>query len=169
MTERTYVDLAVRQIESARAYTLTLLDGLDDAAWFQQPAEGITHIAWQIGHLAMAEYGLCLFRIRGRQPEDTELMTGKFRKQFSKGSTPDPDPANNPTPAEIRQVLDRIHRQALRELATCDDRSLSEPIDEPYAVFNTKLGALLFCAHHEMLHAGQIGILRRLIGRSPVR
>jgi uncharacterized damage-inducible protein DinB len=169
MTERTYVDLAVRQIEAARAYTLTLLDGLDDAAWFQQPAEGVTHIAWQMGHLAMAEYGLCLFRIRGRQPEDTELMTGKFRKQFSKGSTPDPNSTNNPTPAEIRQVLDRVHQQALRELAARDDQSLSEPIEEPYAVFNTKLGALLFCAHHEMLHAGQIGLLRRLIGKPPMR
>ena len=117
----------------------------------------------------MAEYGLCMFRIRGRRAEDTGLMSGKFRKQFSKGSTPNPNPAENPTPDEIRAVLDRVHAQAMSELAELDDESLAEPVDEPYAVYSTKLGALFFCADHEMLHAGQIGLLRRLTGHLPVR
>ena len=161
--------LAIRQIEFARGYTLSLLDGLTDEDWFRQPAEADTHIAWQIGHLAMAEYGLCLFRIRGRQPEDLDLMSSKFRKQFSKGSQPEPEPANNPTPAELRSVLDRVHQQAVKELAACTEQQLAEPIDEPFAVTPTKLGALFFCSHHEMLHAGQIGLLRRLLGKSPMR
>ena len=164
-----HLQLAIRQFEFARGYTLSLLDGLTDEDWFRRPAEGITHIAWQVGHLAMAEYGLCLFRIRGRRPEDLDLMSSKFRKQYSKGSQPDPDPANNPAPAELRQALDRVHQQVLSELAACSEQQLSEPIDMPYAVTPTKLGALFFCSHHEMLHAGQIGLLRRLSGKSPVR
>jgi uncharacterized damage-inducible protein DinB len=163
------LQLAIRQIEFARGYTLTLLDGLTDEDWSRRPAEAVTHIAWQVGHLAMAEYGLCLFRIRGRKPEDLDLMSSKFRKQYSKGSQPAPQPADNPTPAELRQVLDRVHQQTLKELAVCTEPQLVEPIDEPYAVTPTKLGALFFCSHHEMLHAGQIGLLRRLLGKSPVR
>ena len=31
-------------------------------------------LAWQVGHSAMAEYGLCLYRVRGRVSEDTQLM-----------------------------------------------------------------------------------------------
>jgi hypothetical protein len=46
---------------------------------------------------------------------------------------------------------------------------LKEPVDMPYAVEATKLGSLLFCSHHEMLHAGQLGLLRRLLGKQPVR
>lgn len=163
------LQIAIRQIEFARAYTLTLLDGLPDDDWFRQPAEGVTHVAWQVGHLAMAEYGLCLFRQRGRQPEDLDLMSSKFRKQFSKGSQPEPEPANNPAPAELRQTLERVHQQALSELAAYPEAQLAEPIDQPYAVTPTKLGALYFCSHHEMLHAGQLGLLRRLLGKSPVR
>jgi uncharacterized damage-inducible protein DinB len=169
MIQRANLEIAVKQIEFTRAYMLGMLDGLSDADWFTQPTEGVTHIAWQVGHLAMAEYGLCMFRIRGRRAEDAMLMSGKFRKQFSKGSTPKANPADNPTPEEIRQVLDRVHAQAMAELAETDDATLSEPVDEPYAVHPTKLGALFFCADHEMLHAGQIGLLRRLIGRAPVR
>ena len=162
-------DLACRQIEFARRYTLLLLQDLDDADWFRQPGEGVTHVAWQVAHLAMAEYGLCLYRIRGRRTEDMALMPGKFRKQFSRGSQPDPNPANNPAPTEIREVLERIHEQALREMAGYTEELLNEPSEDPRAVFDTKLGALYFCPHHEMLHAGQIGLLRRLLGKTPVR
>lgn len=163
------LQLAVEQIKFARAYTLSLLADVDDAEWFRVPAGGTTHIGWQIGHLAMAEYGLCLFRQRGRTPEDLELMPSKFRKQFSRGSTPDLDPANNPSPTELRNTFDRIHRQCLREMNTFPAEQLNEPIDMPYAAYPNKLGALLFCSHHEMLHAGQIGLLRRLLGKSPIR
>jgi uncharacterized damage-inducible protein DinB len=62
-----------------------------------------------------------------------------------------------------------VHQQALKELPVCTQQQLAEPSDEPYAVTPTKLGALFFCSHHEMLHAGQIGLLRRLLGKSPLR
>ncbi len=163
------LEIAIKQIDFARRYTLGLLEDVRDADWFRQPEPGITHLAWQIGHLAMAEYGLCLFRIRGRQPLDTELMSSRFRKQFSRGSTPDPDPENNPAPSEILAVLERVHQQAMQEMPGYSEEQLSQSVDEPYAVYANNLGAILFCAHHEMLHAGQIGLLRRYLGYVPVR
>ena len=169
MSDCTNLELAVKQIEFARQYTLTLLDGLTDEQWFAQPAEGITHVAWQVGHLAMAQYGLCLFRVRGRSADDTQLMSSRFRKQFSRGSRPNPVAEENPKPEEIRTVLQRVHEQAMREFSDYDDASLSDPVEEPYAVYANKLGALFFCAHHEMLHAGQIGLLRRTLGCEPIR
>ena len=56
-----------------------------------------------------------------------------------------------------------------QELPTFDDQDLDQPVDQPYAAFATRYGALLFAGHHEMLHAGQIGLLRRLMGKAPVR
>ncbi len=165
----TRLEIAQKQIESTRSYLLTLLDGLEDADWFWTPTQTCTHIAWQIGHLAMAQYGLALFRQRGRQEVDTTLMTSSFRKRFSKGSTPQADASQYPAPSEIRQVLDRVYEQVMTELPQIADESLDEPIDPPHAAFATKYGALLFAANHEMLHAGQIGLLRRLQGKNPIR
>ena len=169
MSTRPQLDLALKQIAFARQYTHTLIDDLDDERWFDCPAGATTHVAWQVGHLAMAEYGLCLFRVRGRQPIDKELMTSAFRKQFSRGSQPVADPARNPPPSDIRAVLARIHQQVQQELAEYQDADLQTPVEEPYAVEATKLGAIYFCSAHEMLHAGQIGLLRRLLGEDPVR
>ncbi|MHB8969616.1 MAG: DinB family protein [Pirellulaceae bacterium] len=163
------LELACRQIEFARQYTLSLLADIDEADWFWRPPQGVTHVAWQVGHLAMAQYGLCLFRMRGRQPADGQLMSSAFRKKFSKGSTPDADPAAQPSPSEIRDVLDRVHRQTMDELPGYGDAVLNEPIEEPYAIYPVRLGGLFFCAMHEMMHAGQLGLLRRLMGKATTR
>lgn len=160
------LQVAVAQIQSARDYLHWLLADVPDSQWFYMPPGWPTHIAWQVGHLAMAEYGLCLFRQRGRAEGDVELMPSSFRKQFSRGSSPEPDPAKNPTPATLREILGRVHEQVLREAPSFTAEQLAEPVGMPYAGEATKFGALLFCAHHEMLHAGQVGALKRFIAAS---
>ena len=161
--------LARRQIEYARNYTLTLLDGIEPAEWFRMPAGAATHLAWQVGHLAMAEYMLVLFRLRGKLPEDEAVITKPFLRRFVRGSTPEPDPAKNPPVEEILRAFHGVHALVLEELPRHSEADLSETVAEPYALENTKLGSLYFCAMHEMLHAGQIGLIRRLLGKPPIR
>jgi len=165
----TPLELAAQQIAFARSYTKTLLADVDDDLWLTMPAGASTHMAWQVAHLAMAQYGLCLFRQRGRADIDRELLPRGFVQKYGKGSTPDADPAKNLAPEAIRETLERVNAQATEEMAGYSAEQLAEPMDEPYAVYATKLGALLFCSHHEMIHAGQIGVLRRLLGKEPVR
>jgi len=163
--------IAIRKIEFTRNYTMTSLEDLSADDWFWVPENArdyVTHIAWQVGHIAMSEYGLTLFRQRGRKLEDAELMSGKFRKLFLKGSTPKPDREAYPTPDEILEVLNKVHQQMRAEIASFE-QTLDEESGPPHAAFATKYGALLFAADHEMLHAGQIGMLRRLMGKSPMR
>lgn len=169
MSDRTHLEIAVKQIDFARGYLITLLEDLAEDDWFRQPAGGVSHIGWQVGHLAVAQYGLALFRLRGRQPMDTELMPSAFRKKFSKGTVPAAGADNNPSPAEIRGTFDNVYEQVRKELPQYTDDDLQTPVDPPHAVFDTKMGAIYFCSQHEMLHAGQIGILRRLIGKPPLR
>jgi hypothetical protein len=168
MPDRARVETAVQQIVYARDHTQRLLADIPDDLWFTQPFESANHIAWQVGHLAVAEYGLCLFRIRGRMPGDNQLMPSAFRKRFSRGTTPDGDPSRNPSPQELRLVFDDVHQRAKEELSAVLDGDLTDSIDMPYAVEPTKLGGLYFCSAHEMLHAGQIGALRRWLGKSPL-
>src|SRR5687768_18570735 len=107
------LDLAIAQLEFARGMTLSLLADIDESEWFTMPPGCATHVAWQMGHLAMAEYGLCLFRQRGRKEIDSELMTSKFRKQFSRGTTPEIDAGVYPPMSEIRATFDRVDRKSV--------------------------------------------------------
>jgi uncharacterized damage-inducible protein DinB len=161
---------AIDQIRIARLYTKELLKHISDDDWFRQPAEGVTHVAWQAGHLAVCEYGLGIKRIRGEKPNDSELVSAEHRKLFGKGSIPDPDATKYPSPVEIRDLFDRVHRQTIEELTATPDDVFNEPTgDPPHPMFKTKLGALHWCAQHEFIHAGQIGLLRRLPGENWLR
>src|SRR5207302_5906084 len=108
-----------------------------------------------------AEYRLCLERVRGVRPEDARLIAPDFIRLFRRESSPDPDPAKCPSAAEIRAVFDRVHVQTLRELNELDEAALEKPVEDPHWIAKSRLWCLLWCSHHETLHAGQIGLLRR--------
>ncbi len=162
------LELALSQISAARDYTVGLLADIPLQDWFRQPAEGVTHVAWQVGHLAFAEYRLALERVRGPRPEDAELASPEFLKLFGRDSVPHVDPAFYPPAEEIRATFDRVHAQVLRDIPLVPDADLDLPSVVFHKLFDTRLGALLWCSRHEMLHAGQIGLLRRLLGAKPI-
>jgi hypothetical protein len=164
------LQLAIEQIVFARDYTIGLLDQTPATEWFRQPAGagGVSHVAWQVGHLAFSEYRLALWRIRGPQPQDAALISQEFKSLFGANSMPDADPTKYLAPAEIPAVLDRVHEQVLREMPSLGEAELDQPVPHPHPFARTKLLALLRCAHHEMLHAGQIGLLRRHLGYPPM-
>jgi hypothetical protein len=161
------LNLAIEQIVFARTYTQRFLDHTKREDWFRQPPSGITHIGWQIGHLAMAQYRMALERIRGKLPEDTDLISDEFLTLFGKESVPQ-DPTEYPSLAEIQAVFDRVHQQVLKELPTLTDTDLDTSVLKPHSLVKTKLWALLWCAQHEGVHAGQIGLLRRMLGYPPI-
>lgn len=166
---RANLDLAVGQIKFARDYTKQLLADVEEDEWFRRIDGCPTHLAWQVGHLAMAQYGLTLVRVRGREISDRELFPKQFYTCFKKGSDPLASETEYPSMDEIHETLDRIHSVSMEELAKHTDDSLSGKLQEPYAVFDTQLGSVLFCSTHEMMHAGQIGLLRRMLGKAPIR
>jgi hypothetical protein len=159
----------IEQIQFARTYTLSLLEEVPRERWFEIPAGLPSNIAWQAGHLAVSQYGLLMFRVRGRQPEDLDLIPGKFRKAYSRQTTPNSDPANQPSPYALIERLAQIHELALAELSEVPPEVLLEEVDRPWAAWPNKLGAIMFCPLHEHIHAGQIGLIRRALGLDPIR
>ena len=157
------------RIQSVREYTVGLIDAVPETDWFRQPPQGVTHVAWQVGPLAMAQYRLALDRVRGIQPGDDELIGSRLLELYGKDSVPDPDPAANASIEEIRHAYDSVHATVLEEIGALPDSILDEPSRQPHPIFDTKGGALEWSAWHEMLHAGQIGLLRRLFGEKWLR
>ena len=162
-------DFALTQIRWARQYSLALIESIPEELWYETPRGMKTHAAWQVGHLAVSQYGLMLFRQRGRLPGDLALMPGWLRKQFGRSSTPASKNEKSPSPAELMERLNTIHEQSIKEVEQLSAEVLAKPTDEPYTAYPIKLGALLFCPIHESIHAGQIGAVRRGLELDPLR
>lgn len=161
------LELAKSQIIAARSYTLLLLEGLSDAEWFFVPQEVSTHVAWQAAHIGMAQFRLAVIRSRGERETDEAIVPQRYIRDFGIGSKPEVDPQKNPTPGEILAMMERANQASLECITQLTESQLDEPTAGNHPRFNTKLGALLWCSQHEMLHAGQIGLLRRMMGRPP--
>ena len=63
-------DVMLAQMGWVRNYSLELIRSVPQELWFVMPQPCRTHLAWQVGHLAVAQYGLMLFRQRGRLAGD---------------------------------------------------------------------------------------------------
>lgn len=156
-------------IRAARDYTNGLLDDLPEEDWYRMPTEGVTHIAWQAGHITWAQAGLCLIRVCGQKPESLTVLPQEYVELFGKGSTPQADADRYPAPADLRAVADRVHAAVIEAVSQLDDAELEQPAGAPHPMFTTKREALRWCAHHELTHTGQIILLRRLLGHAARR
>ena len=61
--------------------------------------------------------------------------------------------------------MDRVHGLVQREVPKFTDAELEQPLLAPHRLAQTKYEALLWCGYHESLHAGQIGLIKRLLGQ----
>ena len=165
----TRIEVAADQLRFAHAYTHTLIDDLPDEQWYQMPAAGVTHIGWQVAHIAYAEHVLVLGRVLGCSPEESGLLPDGFVALFGKGSQPTGDASRYPSAAQVREIYEGVHTRALDEIAELDDRLLDEISEPRHPAFRDKFGALLWSARHELVHAGQIALLRRELGHAPLR
>jgi uncharacterized damage-inducible protein DinB len=164
------LDSACARLNFSRSLIHEYIADLTPDEWFWQPTEGVTHVAWQVGHLALVEYHLLLKRIRGERAEDAQLLhVDSYAKKYGRGSRPNRDREANYGGDELKETLERVHAQAWAEMAAYTDDLLDVPLAEPHPRFSTKLEAIEFCSQHELLHAGQIALLRRLMGRPPLR
>jgi hypothetical protein len=166
---RTRLQAAVDRLEMAHRRVKDFTDDLTPDEWFWHPAEFTTHVAWQVGHLAVSTYNLSLRRLRGRTKEDESLIPDAFIEHFKLGSQPVAGSEHYPPIAEIKRVFDAVHAQTLKELAVLADKDLDIPVEQPHPVFKTKLGAVDYAPSHEMVHIGQIALLRRLMGKPALR
>jgi hypothetical protein len=169
MTIPARLENALERIRRSRLYTQQFLRDLSPEDWFWSPSEYTTHIAWQVAHIAASQYSLCLRRVRGRTKADESLISDQFIEAYKIGSTPLAGRANNLPLEEIQRVFEAVHEHALSELAQFDIAELDSPVEQPHPVFKTKFGAVDYSSQHELVHAGQIAMLRRMTNKPALR
>ncbi|MFI4877041.1 MAG: DinB family protein [Blastopirellula sp. JB062] len=145
---------------------------LDDVAkddWFRMPDEGVTHVAWQAGHIAIATYGIGLNLQRGDSPADADLQLDNYKELFGKGSTPSADVSIYPSAEEIHTAVKQVFAQVEREMVEWNPKDLDVALETPFPMFGTRFEAFAFLPAHNFMHYGQITLLRRLHGNAPLR
>lgn len=157
------------QIRRTREWTLLLLADWQGEDWTFQPVAGLQHALWICGHLAAAQDLLLFQRCLGRGRLDP-AFAAHFRIG---GPVPSAAEYNWPAPHEVRRQMDAMQEATLAAVQGLNDAFLAEPAygkdGSRHPHYDTRLGAISHLHRHEAFHAGQLAMLRRLLGKPFLR
>jgi len=138
------------------------LGDLEDADLMRRPGKGCNHLAWQIGHLVVAE----IMMLGGMFPEfKTELPEG-FEEAHHKDKVDCDDASKFNTLAEYLELMTKVRANTLAALEAMDESKLDDPAPEQMRAFCPTVGdMMILIGTHPMMHAGQVVPVRRECGK----
>lgn len=113
--------------------------------------EGLTPIIWQLGHVAVVDFGFA------RRLDGVSTPPPGYPTLFQAGSG---GRACYPSLGEVRDVLGEAHRR-LEELARTAE--LDRPVDARH--YQTAGEMFAFAIYHRGYHTGKMTTLRALLGK----
>jgi hypothetical protein len=138
------------------------LGDLSDADLLVRPVPGANHIAWQVGHLILAE------RMFGKTVPHAvypELPAG-FADQHGKATATIDPPKGFGTKNDYLSLFNQAREVTVAAVGNLSEADLDKPTEGNIAKFAPTLGAvLLLTSNHTMMHAGQFSVVRRKLGK----
>ena len=136
---------------------------LSDADLLMRPVPGANHIAWQLGHLLLAEVDLVGKHVPG--VSFPELPAG-FREKHSKEKAASDAPGEFLKKSEYLSLFNNLRELSITAVEKLSDADLDRPNTGNMAKFAPTLGALLLLqSNHTMMHVGQFSAVRRKLGK----
>lgn len=133
-----------------------VLEDISDGETNTQANEHVNHLKWLAGHLTAARYG---FKdLAGLETEDP------FGELFAHGKSIDPNQAY-PSIEQIRNNFNGISGQISEVLGKLPAEALAAQAPN-VPISGGKMSDFLdFLMHHEAYHLGQMGLLRKFLGK----
>lgn len=161
------LEFIVHLLKDTRKHTLAQVEGLTDEEMMFQPGPETNHPLWLLGHIVTSENGLILRWCAGQS-----AMPEEYAKLFFMGTKPQSDLSIYPKKDEVLEVLADVHTNSIEVVETLTPEQLDERPEgyeemAPGAqqLFWSKGACIWHHAMHEAAHAGQITLLRRLLGK----
>jgi uncharacterized damage-inducible protein DinB len=131
-------------------------EGLTHEESLVQPQPAGNCANWILGHVVASRN--IIFRLL----QDELVWDAEQAAKYDRGATPLTDGAGAVPFARILEDLDRSQERLAVRLATLTEDELAAPSGRGDATVGWLLAFLQF---HEAYHAGQLGLLRRLLGK----
>lgn len=153
-------------IKQTYGFSQMVLNGyigdLSDADLLQRPADGLNHVAWQLGHLISSEGNLLEMVAAGAA---ADLPEG-FVENHSKDNAASDDASLFLTKAEYLELFQQVQAATFAALDSMSETDLDQPGPEGMRDFCPTVGSVfILISTHVMMHVGQIVPLRRKLDK----
>jgi uncharacterized damage-inducible protein DinB len=149
-------------LEVSRRMLHMFVDDLTPQERLHRACAGANCIDWTVGHLVLTER-MFHTRLGVTSPPIPEGLEPKFArteeavKQADYGDT-----------SGLMALFDEQRNATLEAVKSMTPEQLSQPLEKPHPRFSTMGEAAAFCSLHVTMHAGQMSIIRRTLGKPPV-
>ena len=154
-----------KRLEQTRAFSCRLLEDFSaPEEWTKQLHEGGNHAIWFVGHMGTVDN----FMISILAPE-REDSRDEFSQSFGMGSQPSAQITDYPPIEELLAYMSSRREVFLEVLDSLDEESLAKETPEGTPGFMPDYASIFETAvWHEALHSGQLSMIRRALGHSPI-
>ncbi|MBU0640863.1 MAG: DinB family protein [Planctomycetes bacterium] len=144
-----------------RMVTNMYLQDLSDADLLMRPVPSANHIAWQLGHLICSERQM----MSALGHEMPELPAG-FEKAHDKEAAKSDDPANFPSKDQYIALMEKQRNVTMAAFDATSETDLETPSPKEMREYApTVADVLRLVGLHELMHAGQLVVVRRKLGK----
>jgi len=138
------------------------LQDLSDEQLLLRPHEKANHIAWQLGHLIVAEHNL----VNMVAPDSMPALPDGFAEKHSKETAESDDKNGFCSKEEYFGAMQEQRAATISVLDNLSDADLMQPAPEKIQKFGATVGAVIAGqSAHWMMHAGQWVVVRRQLGK----
>jgi uncharacterized damage-inducible protein DinB len=135
-----------------------VLDGITEAEAGTRENDHVNHMKYIAGHVLNTRLG-AVANFTGQQPDNT------YAAQFGRGVAIDPN-ASYPPLSEIAAKWKESAQKLSDGLANVPAEALASKSPAQFPIGDdTVQGALSFFLSHEAYHIGQLGLLRKMLGK----
>jgi len=153
-------DVIRHSLEMCHGVLKQYLGDLTDADLLIRPVPGANHSAWMLGHLLISENGLNELGLA--MPALPEGFAAAYTKETARSD----DPAKFHKKAQYLQWLEEQRAATLAHLAALPEADLDKPTPEEAQAYAPTIGIMLnVIGIHDMMHASQIALVRRKLGK----
>jgi uncharacterized damage-inducible protein DinB len=153
----------VYNLEVSRSLLHRYLDDLTPQEYLHRPAPKANCAAWLVGHLILSERNF----MAAAGVTDLPELPERFEKRFGRQEDA-PGAGEFGDVALLRPLFDTHRDRLIDAVRQLSPQKLDEPLANPRPIFRTVGEQLNFAAQHVSMHAGQITIIRRSLGRPPL-
>ncbi len=158
------LETGIASLDFARHMLLNLLEGTPEDLWFHIPIPDGNHTAWIAGHVAWEDDDCLRSLIDGRD----STLPQAWHDCFGTGSQPTPNAADYPDIADLRAKLNES-REAFKSFFAASVDKLDAPVPKQLHGFAKDFASLMHAvACHEMVHVGQLTVIRKSLKLKPV-
>ncbi len=119
-------------------------------------------VDWLVGHLVLTEQ-----RFHAVFDAKSPTLPEGFDKKFARDEVA-PRQADYGDTSGLMRLFDVQRNITVEKVSQMTQEQLMVPLLKPHPRFSTLGEAAIFCALHVNIHAGQISMIRRMLGKPPV-